>query len=159
MLDELAALYNDLHAAPRRESFVNALVDVFTADAQSNADYWSRRLQDFTPDPFPDLTGLRQDAKQAGHHVSNVISKLPHSTFLEKARQLKLSPLSIVQAAWSSILLAYSESDASDIVFGSIVVVGRQTSSSTLLDQFSQLHLSESRILTTTVSAMCSNRS
>ena len=121
MLDELAALYNDLHAAPRRESFVNALVDVFTADAQSNADYWSRRLQDFTPDPFPDLTGLRQDAKQAGHHVSNVISKLPHSTFLEKARQLKLSPLSIVQAAWSSILLAYSESDASDIVFGSIV--------------------------------------
>lgn len=121
MLDELATLYSNPHADIRRESFVNALIDVFTADEKANAQYWSGKLHNFTPDPFPDLTGLRQDAKKVGHHVSNITSKLSHSSFLEKARMLKLSPLSIVQAAWSSILLAYSESDANDIVFGSIV--------------------------------------
>ncbi|EOQ99429.1 Nonribosomal peptide synthetase 2 [Wallemia ichthyophaga EXF-994] len=121
MLDELATLYRDPYAEVPREGFVHALVDVFTADAQANAEYWGGKLSNFTSDPFPDLTGLRQDAKKTGHHVSNVTSKLSHSSFLQKARELKLSPLSIVQAAWSSILLAYSESDADDIVFGSIV--------------------------------------
>lgn len=121
MLDELAALYNNPQADIHREKFVNALTDVFTADAKANNDYWSGKLQNFTPDPFPDLTGLRQDAKKDGHHVTNVTSKLSYTSFLEKARSLRMSPLSVVQAAWSSILLAYSESDANDVVFGSIV--------------------------------------
>ena len=121
MLDELSALYNDINVTVRRESFVNALTDVYTADTESNGKYWTEKLQNFTPDPFPDLTGLRQDAKSEGHHVSNHISSTSFSTFLEKARAFKVTPLSIVQAAWASILLAYSESDANDIVFGSIV--------------------------------------
>ncbi|KAG7451863.1 putative peptide synthetase [Guyanagaster necrorhizus] len=128
MLEELAALYHDPCAAVPREDFKNAIIDVLNADMDACNDYWVEELKDFTPDSFPDLTGLRQSAKQKGFHVSTVMSSTSMSDLARKARKLNVTPLAVVQAAWASILLAYSESDAEDIVFGSIV--GGRTSES-----------------------------
>ncbi|KAK0434815.1 putative peptide synthetase [Armillaria borealis] len=128
MLEELAALYHDPSAIIPREDFKNAIIDVLNADMDACSDYWVEELKDFTPDSFPDLTGLRQFAKQPGFHVSTVMSSTSMSDLTRKARTLNVTPLAVVQAAWASILLAYSESDAEDIVFGSIV--GGRTSES-----------------------------
>ncbi|KAK0501009.1 putative peptide synthetase [Armillaria luteobubalina] len=128
MLEELAALYHDPNVILPREDFKNAIIDVLNADIDACNDHWVEELKDFTPDSFPDLTGLRQFAKQPGFHVSTVMSSTSMSDLVRKARKLNVTPLAVVQAAWASILLAYSESDAEDIVFGSIV--GGRTSES-----------------------------
>ncbi|KAK0185195.1 putative peptide synthetase [Armillaria mellea] len=128
MLEELAALYHDPSVIIPREDFKNAIIDVLNANMDACNDYWVEELKDFTPDSFPDLTGLRQSAKQPGFHVSTVMSSTSMSDLVRKARKLNVTPLAVVQAAWASILLAYSESDAEDIVFGSIV--GGRTSES-----------------------------
>ncbi|KAK0209228.1 putative peptide synthetase [Desarmillaria ectypa] len=128
MLEELATLYHDPNVAVPREDFKNAIIDVLNADMDACNDYWVEELKDFTPDSFPDLTGLRQSAKEPGFHVSTVMSSTSMSDLARKARTLNATSLAVVQAAWASILLAYSESDAEDIVFGSIV--GGRTSES-----------------------------
>lgn len=67
---------------------------------------------DFTPDSFPDLTGLRQFAKQPGFHVSTVMSSTSMSDLVRTARKLNVTPLAVVQAAWASILVRISFSVA-----------------------------------------------
>lgn len=95
-------------------------------------------LSDFTPEPFPDLTGVRSHAKQSAeeftitssptHHIANIKSRTTYTDLLERSKNLQTSPLSIVQAAWASLLLCYSsdQGEGKDILFGS--VIGGRTS-------------------------------
>ncbi|KAF9077098.1 hypothetical protein BDP27DRAFT_1414219 [Rhodocollybia butyracea] len=141
MLEELLVRYNGTEAKLRREGFEHSVKDAFTTDVEASTSYWQNQLKghfistqfdlkyslmllaflDFTPDAFPDLTGLRPSAKHTGHHVSSINSSTTFSQLLTISRTLKSTPLAIIQAAWASILLSYSESESPDIVFGSIV--------------------------------------
>nr|Q52US9.1 RecName: Full=Nonribosomal peptide synthase fso1; AltName: Full=Ferrichrome A biosynthesis cluster protein fso1; AltName: Full=Ferrichrome A synthetase [Omphalotus olearius]AAX49356.1 putative peptide synthetase [Omphalotus olearius] len=121
MLEELSLNYRGNDVSLRREGFEHSVKDALTADTDANTSYWKEQLEDFTPDAFPDLTGLRPSAKYTGHHVTTVISSMSFSNLLKTSRALKSTPLAVLQAAWASILLAYSESESPDIVFGSIV--------------------------------------
>ncbi|KAF9056962.1 hypothetical protein BDP27DRAFT_1372891 [Rhodocollybia butyracea] len=120
MLEELLVRYNGTEAKLRREGFEHSVKDAFTTDVEASTSYWQNQLKDFTPDAFPDLTGLRPSAKHTGHHVSSINSSTTFSQLLTISRTLKSTPLAIIQAAWASILLSYSESESPDIVFGTL---------------------------------------
>ncbi|KIK50220.1 hypothetical protein GYMLUDRAFT_51337, partial [Collybiopsis luxurians FD-317 M1] len=121
MLEELSHLYNGSGASLRREGFEHSVKDALTANIEASILYWKEQLKDFTPDGFPDLTGLQPSAKSAGHHVSTVTSLTTFSDLLKASRVAKSAPLAVLQAAWASVLVSYSESESADIVFGSIV--------------------------------------
>ncbi|KIK69417.1 hypothetical protein GYMLUDRAFT_152778 [Collybiopsis luxurians FD-317 M1] len=121
MLEELSHLYNGSGASLRREGFEHSVKDALTANMEASTLYWKEQLKDFTPDGFPDLTGLRPSAKSAGHHVSTVTSLTAFSDLLKASRVAKSTPLAVLQAAWASVLVSYSESELADVVFGSIV--------------------------------------
>uniref|UniRef100_D8PSX8 Carrier domain-containing protein n=1 Tax=Schizophyllum commune (strain H4-8 / FGSC 9210) TaxID=578458 RepID=D8PSX8_SCHCM len=130
MLEELEAYYNEGSDLPR-SGFEHSVRDALSVDAAKATDFWKSVLQGFSPDPFPDLTGLRAYAKASSpvftvdlcptHHASTVTSRLAFSHLQSKSRELETTPLAVAQAAWAQLLLSYSESDEPDIVFGSLV--------------------------------------
>ncbi|KAL1693266.1 hypothetical protein GGG16DRAFT_123376 [Schizophyllum commune] len=130
MLEELEAYYNEGSDLPR-SGFEHSVRDALSVDAAKATEFWKGILQGFSPDPFPDLTGLRAYAKASSpvftvdfcptHHASTVMSRLAFSHLQSKSRELETTPLAVVQAAWAQLLLSYSESDEPDIVFGSLV--------------------------------------
>ncbi|KAL1728701.1 putative peptide synthetase [Schizophyllum commune] len=130
MLEELEAYYNE-GSNLLRSGFEHSVRDALSVDAAKATEFWKGILQGFSPDPFPDLTGLRAYAKASSpvftvdfcptHHASTVMSRLAFSHLQSKSRELETTPLAVVQAAWAQLLLSYSESDEPDIVFGSLV--------------------------------------
>ncbi|KAL1744044.1 putative peptide synthetase [Schizophyllum fasciatum] len=130
LLEELHAYYNENVDLPRT-GFEHSVYDALAVDTEKATVFWKDVLQGFSPDPFPDLTGLRAYAKATSpvftvdlcptHHAATVISRNTFSHLQLKSRELETTPLAVVQAAWAQLLLSYSESDEPDIVFGSLV--------------------------------------
>ncbi|KAI9742124.1 MAG: NRPS [Cirrosporium novae-zelandiae] len=120
LIEEVLAEY--YHQQLPRRMQLNKAVDMhFAADLESSKKYWSEKLKEFSPEPFPCLTALRPKRSKGLVDTANVVSKMSFSNLLAKASSIRCSPLSALQASWAIILSTYSESGANEISFGSVL--------------------------------------
>ncbi|OJI99544.1 hypothetical protein ASPVEDRAFT_125172 [Aspergillus versicolor CBS 583.65] len=119
LLDDVSAVYTGQDSLPRTS--LDHIVDHhFMADHASTAEFWNRQLEGYVPVDFPSLSSTRPPASPATHAVE-VCSQVGYDQLKQGSKMMATTPLSVVQAAWSSILLAYTGANGHDVVFGSVV--------------------------------------
>ncbi|KAK2764280.1 NRPS [Arachnomyces sp. PD_36] len=120
LLHDVSAEY---HGKPHldRVSIGGIVHNHFEADQESTLKFWSDHLDQYSPVPFPCLTGLRPEAAKEVDSSVEIIAETNYTSLRQGSRELGSTPLAVIQAAWSSILCAYSGSQEQDAVFGSVV--------------------------------------
>lgn len=87
----------------------------------ATAKFWRDELVDFTPEPFPCLSGEKGSDLKGSLTAERICDSLTLKQLQDKASSSHISVLSMVQLAWSLLLLSFSEAEAVDVVFGSVV--------------------------------------
>ncbi|KAL4794205.1 hypothetical protein BDV19DRAFT_199997 [Aspergillus venezuelensis] len=122
----LKLLLNDVFAAytertpPQRTSFYHLVKHHYLADHASASRFWNDHLHGYTPVPFPSITPDRAPSQKSSGCVE-VTSNLSHGTLKILSKSIGSTPLSVLQAAWSAILLSYTGTPDQDVVVGSVV--------------------------------------
>lgn len=104
-----------------RVSISEIVYNHFREDQEATLKFWTEHLDQYSPVSFPSLTGLRPEAANRVDSSVEITAETSYDSLRQGSRELGSTPLAIIQAAWSSILLAYSGSQEQDIVFGSVV--------------------------------------
>ncbi|PQE11447.1 nonribosomal siderophore peptide synthase protein [Rutstroemia sp. NJR-2017a WRK4] len=119
LFDEITAEYRK-EASPRRTEVQTAIGMHYKAHFGKTVEFWSRQLEDCDPVPFPQLTGLRSDVVTRAPSTSFIFASVTLDGLRDGAKLCSTSPLSILQAAWSLILITYKDSINSS-TFGSVI--------------------------------------
>lgn len=119
LLDEVDAEYRGETAPPRTS--VRKAVDMHhLADHDQHGAFWSRYLEGLNPLPFPNLTGLRPEARTGLPQTHQIESTVPLTQLRDAAKAMGTSALAVLQAAWLVVLSGYTGS-ANNVVFGSVI--------------------------------------
>ena len=119
LLDDVSAVYTGQEPLPRTS--LDHIVDHhFMADHAATAEFWNAQFEGYVPVDFPSLSSTRPPASPASHAVE-VFSQIGYDQLKQGSKMMATTPLSVIQAAWSSILLAYTGASGHDVVFGSVV--------------------------------------
>lgn len=115
LLEEIEGLYHG-HSLPAPASFEPFLSEVLEHSKPEALQFWSTRLRDYSPKPFPSLTQTEEPS------VERILKQsLPAlSTDLETfCKRYSVATLSVFQAAWAKVLSCCQQ--AEDVCFGSVV--------------------------------------
>ncbi|KAK4611859.1 Nonribosomal peptide synthetase sidC [Fulvia fulva] len=82
--------------------------------------HWKFIFEDFEPVPFPCVSASKPETQTPDVQVAEVIGTTTLDQIAQASKAASVSPLSILQAAWATVLLAYTGSSA-DVSFGSVV--------------------------------------
>jgi len=119
LFEEVSMQYYQQDIPPRTE--MSVAVDMhFNADLQSTVEFWSTKSKDCDPMPFPCLTGLRPDIITKAPQTTTILAAITLNVLRDRAKDLLSSPLAILQAAWSLLLVTYKDSLNSS-TFGSVI--------------------------------------
>ncbi|MCJ1439751.1 MAG: hypothetical protein MMC23_000232 [Stictis urceolatum] len=120
LLQEIEAEYYE-RRIPSRTSVWEAVENHFDTTSSATDEYWSDYLEGSPATSFPQLTGLRPEL--ASHSVQCLVFKshLSLQSLESRSRVLRCSPLSLVQAAWSAVLFAYTGSHTREVTFGTVL--------------------------------------
>ncbi|RSL48505.1 hypothetical protein CEP53_009508 [Fusarium sp. AF-6] len=105
---------------PERTSLEHIVHHHFSADSEASAQFWNRHLEGHSPVAFPSITPYRASSKPKAQMVQ-VNSPIGYSELKQASKSMGVTPLSVLQAAWGSILLACSGTPEQDVVIGSVV--------------------------------------
>ncbi|KAL4907117.1 hypothetical protein BDW74DRAFT_175902 [Aspergillus multicolor] len=119
LLEDVASAYNG-NPLPARTSLTHVVKHHFQADHASTSRYWNDYLQGHSPVPFPSLTPHRTPAQKSTGCVE-VTSTLSYEALKKLSKSIGSTPLSVLQAAWGSVLLSYTGTPDQDVVMGSVV--------------------------------------
>ncbi|KAB2572383.1 Nonribosomal peptide synthetase 2 [Lasiodiplodia theobromae] len=119
LLDEVDAEYRG-ETAPTRTSLRKAVDMHHLADHDQHGVFWSRYLEGLNPLPFPNLTGLRPEARTGLPQTHQIESTVPLTQLRDAAKAMGTSALAVLQAAWLVVLSGYTGS-ADNVVFGSVI--------------------------------------
>ncbi|KAF9641509.1 nonribosomal siderophore peptide synthase SidC [Lasiodiplodia theobromae] len=119
LLDEVDAEYRG-ETAPHRTSLRKAVDMHHLADHDQHGLFWSRYLEGLSPLPFPNLTGLRPEARTGLPQTHQIESTVPLTQLRDAAKAMGTSALAVLQAAWLVVLSGYTGS-ADNVVFGSVI--------------------------------------
>ncbi|PQE19777.1 nonribosomal siderophore peptide synthase protein [Rutstroemia sp. NJR-2017a BVV2] len=119
LFDEITAEYRK-EASPRRTEVQTAIDMHYKSHSGKTVEFWSRQLEGCDPVPFPQLTGLRSDVATRAPLTSSILASITLDGLRDGAKLCSTSPLSILQAAWSLILITYKDSINSS-TFGSVI--------------------------------------
>lgn len=119
MVQDVERAFRQQEPLPRT-SISTAVSRHFSSDRESSAAYWRKELEGNSSEPFPCLRSHYpgKDKETPNHAI--VQSKLRIDDLRNKSRKLSSSPLSVLHAAWSLILFAYTGT-TSDVTFGSVI--------------------------------------
>lgn len=120
LFSEVQRLYNGEELA-EPASFEPFLEKVMAQNGNAAIDFWSSRIQDFTPHPFPS----RDEIDDVAEKVYNMSFALPPAELKAFSERHSCTSLIILQAAWVKTL-ACAQS-ITDVCFGN-VVSGRSVS-------------------------------
>lgn len=119
LLDEVDAEYRG-KTAPVRTSLRKAVDMHHLANHDQHGVFWSRYLEGLNPLPFPNLTGLRPEARTGLPQTHQIESTVPLTQLRDAAKAMGTSALAVLQAAWLVVLSGYTGS-ADNVVFGSVI--------------------------------------
>ena len=107
--------------SPTYTDIYEAVISHFSRNVEDTDEKWSQYLEGFSPSPFATLSGLREEA----FSITTRSVLLQSATNLKKlqyrSHMLRCSPLAVLQAAWSSVLMCYSGAQTRDVVFGNVL--------------------------------------
>lgn len=119
LLEDVSAVYNS-EALPPRTSIEHVVKHHFSADHGATEQFWEKHLESKSPVEFPSLTITQPPSAQTTRTVE-VTAGVGHDELKRASKRMRVTPLSVLQAALGSMLLAYSGSQDHDIVMGSVV--------------------------------------
>ncbi|KAJ4179839.1 hypothetical protein NW755_012234 [Fusarium falciforme] len=105
---------------PDRTSLEHIVHHHFSADSEASAQFWNKHLEGYSPVAFPPITPYRPSSKPKARMVQ-VNSHIGYRELKQASKSMGVTPLSVLQAAWGSILLAYCGTPEQDVVIGSVV--------------------------------------
>ncbi|KAF2170493.1 hypothetical protein M409DRAFT_64212 [Zasmidium cellare ATCC 36951] len=103
-----------------RTDISHAVRKHFSEANDETVKYWKAEFQDFEPIPFPCVSASKPETQTPDALVEEVIGRITLEKLSEASKKASVSPLSILQAAWATVLFAYTGSTA-DVSFGSVV--------------------------------------
>ncbi|KAI5361486.1 Putative AMP-dependent synthetase/ligase, Condensation domain, phosphopantetheine binding ACP [Septoria linicola] len=111
--------YLDQDPLPRTE-VDEAVKKHFSEATDASVGYWRSEFKDFESVPFPCVSASKPEAQSPQACVSEVIGNVSLNQLSAAAKLASVSPLSILQGAWASVLFAYTGT-TSEISFGSVL--------------------------------------
>ncbi|KAM0421201.1 hypothetical protein ACHAPT_011093 [Fusarium lateritium] len=105
---------------PERTSLEHIVHHHLSADSEATAQFWNKHLEGHSPVAFPSITPYRPSSKPKARMVQ-VNSHIGYSELKKASKSMGVTPLSVLQASWGSILLTYSGTPEQDVVMGSVV--------------------------------------
>lgn len=119
ILQDVEDAYFGRDLASRSEIAV-AVRKHFSEATEETIKYWKSEFKDFEPIPFPCVSASKPEIQTPDALVAEVIGNVTLDKLSNAAKKASVSPLSILQSAWASILFAYTGS-TTDVSFGSVV--------------------------------------
>ncbi|KAH6616759.1 hypothetical protein C7974DRAFT_51796 [Boeremia exigua] len=117
LLGEIQKTYFD-HELPPAVSYDRYLQHLVFEDVAETNEFWLNHFLNFEPTYFPDLTGMAQKITGTFRSTKRDL-KIPLSALRSASRQVSVSVLPMVQAAWVKLLHYYT--GEYDLCFGNIV--------------------------------------
>mgnify|MGYP000902004013 CR=1 FL=1 len=120
LLEDVSAEY---YGKPRsyRTSLEHIVKHHFLADHESTLKFWTDHLDQYSPVLFPSVTPYRQSAAKGVFDAVEITAQTSYDDLRKQSKNIGSTPLSVLQAAWGSILLAYTGTQEQDVVIGSVV--------------------------------------
>jgi amino acid adenylation domain-containing protein len=119
LLEDVSSVYNG--QPPARRTSLNYVVAYhFQANQTATSNFWKEYLHNCSPIAFPSLTAYRCPAVKTTDCVE-IAARTTHDILKRRSRAIGSTPLSVLQAAWASLLLAYTGTQDQDVVMGSVV--------------------------------------
>ena len=132
LLEDVVDQYQD--NPPKQRSSIREAVFYHVSNASSETDqYWSTYLDEISPTSFPHLSPIRAEYLPRKTLSVTVRSSITLSEIQARVRGFGASALAVLQAAWSSILLTYSEAQSTEVTFGTVFANRLDSSSSTCM--------------------------
>lgn len=119
LMEEVAVEYHGL-PGPARTEMAAATRAHFGASTDRSKAYWARYLAGFEAEPFPCLSGRSPNVVKKVTESVEILSRTRFAEMEEKCVGLGVTPLAVLQAGWASMLTAFSESMAEEVVFGCV---------------------------------------
>ncbi|KAF7125668.1 hypothetical protein CNMCM5793_001907 [Aspergillus hiratsukae] len=119
LLEDVSSVYNG-HPPGRRTSLEHVVVNHFQANQTATSNFWKEYMNGYSPISFPSLTAYRSPAVKTTDCVE-ITARITHDILKRRSRAIGSTPLSVLQAAWACILLAYTGTQDQDVVMGSVV--------------------------------------
>ncbi|RAL03735.1 nonribosomal siderophore peptide synthase SidC [Aspergillus ibericus CBS 121593] len=119
LLEDVSSVYSGQSPA-QRISLEHIVKHHFQADHAAAAGFWQKHLENYSPVVFPSVTSYRPPSiKKTG--CVEVTARTSYDRLKRQSKSIGATPLSVLQAAWGSVLLAYTGTPDQDVVMGSVV--------------------------------------
>jgi len=119
ILQDVKHIYHGKDASPRSGMDV-AVQKHFSEATAESANYWQNEFKDFELAPFPCVSASKPETQSPEAQVAEVIANATLEMISSAAKRMSVAPLSLLQAAWATILFAYTGSN-SGVSFGSVL--------------------------------------
>ncbi|PYI02663.1 nonribosomal siderophore peptide synthase SidC [Aspergillus sclerotiicarbonarius CBS 121057] len=119
LLEDVSSVYSGKTPA-QRISLEHIVKHHFQADHAAAVRFWQKHLENYSPVVFPSVTSYRPPSiKKTG--CVEVTARTSYDHLKRQSKSVGATPLSVLQAAWGSVLLAYTGTPDQDVVMGSAV--------------------------------------
>ncbi|GKZ21096.1 nonribosomal peptide synthase, partial [Aspergillus brasiliensis] len=119
LLEDVSSVYSGNPPA-QRVSLEHLVKHHFQADHAATARFWEQHLESYSPVWFPSVTSYRTPSvKKTG--CVEITARISYDRLKRESKLIGSTPLSVLQAAWGSVLLAYTGTPTQDVVMGSVV--------------------------------------
>ncbi|KAE8320108.1 hypothetical protein BDV41DRAFT_516754 [Aspergillus transmontanensis] len=119
LLQDVSLVYGN-KAMANRTSLEHIVQHHFGADHTATSNFWNEHLDHFSPISFPSVTPYRASPVKAADCVE-ITAHISYDRLKRQSKAIGATPLSVLQAAWGSVLLAYTGTPDQDVVMGSVV--------------------------------------
>ncbi|KAF5856241.1 hypothetical protein ETB97_007674 [Aspergillus alliaceus] len=119
LLEDVSSAYSGKPLA-KRTSLEHIVEHHFGADHAATSVFWEKHLEHYSPLSFPSVTSYRAPSVKTADCVE-ITARLSYDSLKRNSKNIGTTPLSVLQAAWGSVLLAYTGTPDQDIVMGSVV--------------------------------------
>ena len=120
LLDEAQHIYTSADALPGHAPSFTRFVEWLAArDTSGDEAWWRERLSSFDTPTFPQVHDGTATDNVSHHVVTRRLDRSEADTLRRVAREQRVTPSSVVAAAWALLLARYAGTD--DVVFGTTV--------------------------------------
>ncbi|KAK1139187.1 Non-ribosomal peptide synthetase [Aspergillus melleus] len=119
LLEDVSSVYAGKQVA-NRTSLEHIVKHHFSADHDTTSRFWSKHLDQYSPVVFPSVTPYRAPSTKTTGRVE-IVASTTYDNLKKQSKSIGSTPLAVLQAAWASVLLAYTGTPDQDVVMGSVV--------------------------------------
>ncbi|KAF7591519.1 hypothetical protein BBP40_001457 [Aspergillus hancockii] len=119
LLEDVSSVYGRGQIA-KRTSLEHIVQHHFGADHVATSNFWEKHLEHYSPVSFPSVTSYRALPIKTADRVE-IAARITYDSLKRQSKNMGVTPLAVLQAAWGSVLLAYTGTPDQDVVMGSVV--------------------------------------